>query len=103
MLGTPTIATNWSSNTEFMNTDVSCLVNYKMKIIEKDIGPFKKGNRWADPDIEDAAEYMRKLYDDPLYYKEIVDKAKSYINAKLSMDKATQLINHRIKEIYGGL
>ncbi|MGB8452458.1 MAG: glycosyltransferase family 4 protein [Anaerocolumna sp.] len=102
MLGTPTIATNWSSNTEFMNTEVSCLVKYDMKIIEKDLGPFKKGNRWADPDVGDAAGYMRELYDNPLYYKKIADKAKSYIDDKLSMDKATQLINHRIKEIYGG-
>ena len=41
LLGTPTIATNWSSNTEFMNKDVACMVDYKLITIERDIPPFK--------------------------------------------------------------
>lgn len=99
LLGTPTIATNWSSNTEFMNQDISCLVNYSLKEIDKDLGPFKKGNRWADPDIKEAAIFMKKLYNDRLYYNDIAFKAQSYIKEKLSIKKAVELIEQRIKEI----
>ena len=57
MLGTPTIATNWSSNTEFMTRDTACLVACQLVELKNDLGLFKKGNRWADPDIGQAASY----------------------------------------------
>jgi glycosyltransferase involved in cell wall biosynthesis len=99
LLGTPTIATNWSSNTEFMNEDVACLVNYSLTTIEKDAGVFKKGNRWADPDITQASEYMKKLFNEKDYYDKLAVKAKAHIEEKLSMEKATGLINKRIEDI----
>lgn len=99
LLGTPTIATNWSSNIEFMNSEVSCLVKYTMKVIEKDLGPFKKGNQWADPDVDDAADFMIKLYDDSIYYEEISTKARLYLEEKLSMDITKLKINKRLLKI----
>lgn len=100
LLGTPTIATNWSSNTEFMNSEVSCLVNYKLIELLKDYGPFEKGNRWADADVVEAADYMKKLYEDKEFYLSISDRAKTFVENKLSMEKATSIINQRIGEIY---
>lgn len=99
LLGTPAIATNWSSNTEFMNEEVACMVNYKMITIEKDMPPFKAGNRWADPDIHQAAGYMIKLFEDKEFYREMADKAKAYVNEVLSMERAAGLIGKRIEEI----
>jgi glycosyltransferase involved in cell wall biosynthesis len=99
LLGTPTIATNWSANTEFMNKEVACLVDYELINIEKDVGPFKKGNKWADANVDEATEYMKKLYSDKIYYEELARKAKTYIENKLSMEKAVELINDRISEI----
>ncbi len=101
LLGTPAIATNWSSNTEFMNEEVACMVDYKMMTIEKDMPPFKAGNRWADPDIHQAAGYMRKLYEDKEFYREMADKAKAYVNEVLSMERAAGEIRKRIEKIYG--
>lgn len=63
LIGTPVIATNWSANTEFMNSDVACMVDYKLVTLTEDIGPFKKGQRWADADIQQAAAYMQELYE----------------------------------------
>lgn len=99
LLGTPTIATNWSSNIEFMNSDVACMVDANMISIEKDIGPFKKGNKWADPDLNQAAFYMKKLYEDRDFYQDIARRAKSYVKEKLSMEHSTQLIKKNIEEI----
>lgn len=101
ILGVPTIATNWSSNIEFMNPEVSCLVDYKLIELDKDMGPFKKGNRWADPNVTNASEYMIKLYKDKAFYQEIAKKAKDYIEDKLSMDRAAELMKQRVEEIYG--
>ena len=101
LLGTPVIATNWSSNTEFMTTDVSCLVDYKLIELQEDLWMFKKGNRWADADISQAAEYMRKLYEDREYGMQMAQRAKKHITECLSMQHAVSLINARVERIYG--
>ena len=101
LLGTPTIATNWSSNTEFMTKETSCLVDYQMVELTHDIGLFKKGNRWAEPDVEKAALYMRKLYEEPEYCLAMAEQAKSHIKKRLSMEQAVTIINNRISRIYG--
>jgi Glycosyltransferase len=99
LLGVPTIATNWSSNTEFMNHEVSCMVDYKLIELEQDMGPFKKGNRWADPDIIEASKYMKILYMDQEFYHRLACSAKKHIQSKLSMESAVKLIKERFSEI----
>lgn len=98
-LGTPTIATNWSANTEFMNEDVACMVDYSLITIEKDLPPFKAGNRWADPDIEDAARWMRRLHEDEEYYKKISEAARKHVVETLGIKKNGKLIEKRIEQI----
>jgi len=100
IVGTPVIATNWSSNTEFMNSEVACMVDCSFATLEKDSPPYKKGARWAEPDIHMAAVYMRKLYKDKVYYEQIRRKAQEYIAEKLSMENAVSRIKTRIGEIY---
>lgn len=100
LLGTPTVATNWSSNTEFMNENVACMVDYELITIEKDMPPFKAGNRWADANLDQAAGYMKKLYEDKEYYEMIWKNAKEYAEEKLGMDQAAGRMRERLKEIW---
>ena len=100
-LGTPVIATNWSANTEFMDENVACIVDYKYITIQKDTGPFKAGNRWADPDIDQASVYMKKLYANENFRRRVADNAKSHIRDRLAPERAAALIRDRIAEIYG--
>lgn len=100
LLGVPTIATNWSSNTEFMNDETACLVDYQLVKLEQDYVMYKKGNRWAEPDIHQAAKYMRKLYEDKIYYSKISTNAQNYIKNNLNLEKASEAIRNRISDIY---
>lgn len=100
LLGTPAVATNWSSNTEFMNENVACMVDYELITIEKDMPPFKAGNRWADANLDQAAGYMKKLYEDKEYYEMIRKNAKEYAEEKLGMDQAAGRMRERLKEIW---
>lgn len=102
LLGTPVIATNWSANSEFMTEDTSCLVKADMITLKEDVGAFKKGNRWADADIRQAAGYMRMLFEHPEYGKAMAERAKRHIESCLSMEQAVRLINGRIEAIYSG-
>ena len=97
--GTPCIATDWSSNTEFMNSDVACMVDYTFTTLEKSSPPYEKGARWADANIDTAAAYMKKLKENPEYYRRLAENGKAYIEEKLGMEQAVRAIKQRIGEI----
>lgn len=98
-LGTPVVATNWSGNTEFMNSDVACMVKASLVTLQKDELPFLKGSRWAEPDIEEAAYYLRKLYDEPRWRAEMTGRAKEYIRKRLSVPAVAEQMKEYLSEI----
>ena len=79
-LGVPTIATNYSANTEFQNNDTALLVPYKLIKLNKEVFPYDKNTIWANPDIEEASKYMKLLYEDKDKYNSIKENALNYIN-----------------------
>ena len=98
----PVIATNWSANTEFMSPDAACMVSCKMVRLEKDILPYKKGNYWADPDIKEAAGYMKRLSSDPKYHAKIAEEGCRYVRDRLEMDNVKKLMAERLQDIKNG-
>lgn len=98
-LGTPCIATNWSANTEFMDEQSACMVDYEMVRLDKDIFPFKKGYRWAKADIVQASQYMQRLFLDKSYYEEKKINAKRHIEDRLGMERSSGLVRRRINQI----
>lgn len=60
-LGKPVIATHWSGNVDFMDETNSLPVAYQLVRLKEDVGPYQKGQVWAEPDVGDAAEKMRGL------------------------------------------
>lgn len=98
-LGTPVIATDWSANTEFMNSNVACMVNAELVRLEKDEPPYRRGSRWAEPDEDQAAEYMRRLYEDEEYRTGLAKRAGVYIREKLGVERIAGLLAARLAEI----
>ncbi len=99
MVGTPSIATNWSANTEFMNPEVGCMVDYRLITLDRDIEPYHKGSRWADADVDQAAGYMRRLYAEPEYYRQLSEKGHAYIQEKLGLETAVSRLEAQVKRI----
>lgn len=96
-LGTPVIATNWSATTEFMSKESACLVDYELIALAKNIGPYKRGSYWADADISQAADYMRRLYSDREFYQKVREKAECYIKSTLNGGKCGAIIKQRMQ------
>lgn len=63
LLAKPVIATGYSGNLAFMNRDNSMLVDYEMAEITEDRPIYTRGNRWAEPSVEHAAQCMREVFD----------------------------------------
>jgi len=93
-LGKPVIATGFSGNTDFMNMSNSYLVKYRLIAIDKDVGPYKSGCLWADPDIEHAVETMRYVFNNKSESKKIGKIASVDIQKNLNYN----VIGNKIKE-----
>ncbi|MFA5058939.1 MAG: glycosyltransferase family 4 protein, partial [Opitutaceae bacterium] len=66
-LGKPVIATDWSGTAEFVNAANGFPVNYRLVTLDRDQGPYARGQVWAEADVEQAAHWMRRVVeDDPL-------------------------------------
>lgn len=99
-LGKPVIATGFSGNTDFMNINNSFLVKYKLIPLDKDIGPYKRGCLWADPDIGHAAELMRSVYENRELAKEVGRGASLDIKKNFSPQTIGKEIKNRLEHIY---
>jgi glycosyltransferase involved in cell wall biosynthesis len=62
MLRKPVIATGWSGNADFMTESNSFVVPYKLVANERDAGPYKAGEVWAQADNEVAARMLREVF-----------------------------------------
>jgi len=61
-LGKPVIATGYSGNMEFMTPANSYLCPFEYCSIGPGASPYPPNSRWAEPDIDKAAELMRHVY-----------------------------------------
>lgn len=101
-LGTPVIATDWSANTEFMDTSCACMVRADLVPIRRTQGAFKKGMLWAQPDTDEAAEFMRHLYADRKFYAKMKATACQAVNERLGEKVPAKRAARRLQEIAAG-
>ncbi|HDT6579648.1 TPA: glycosyltransferase family 4 protein [Bacillus cereus] len=98
-LGKPVIGTNWSGNTDFMNADNSCPVNYNLVPIKQNYGPYKQNQIWAEPDIEHAAYFMRQLTSNQTQCNLIAKKGQETIITYFSPNVTGNMIEKRLIEL----
>lgn len=64
MLGKPVIVTGYSGNMDFTVSGTAALVDHRLRPVAADEYPFGTGLLWAEPDVEHAAWWMRRLVED---------------------------------------
>lgn len=98
-LGKPAILTNWSGNTDYMTPHNSAGINYRLIPVGKQYGPYHPSQLWADPDLEQAADWMRRLSRDAELASSIGRLARETISTAFSPESVGRLIRHRLKYI----
>lgn len=82
-LGIPAVVTDYSSTREFCNAANAIPVPYTLVDVKKeqiDVEAYKPVKKWAEPDVQAAANALRKLYENPQFRRELGEKAKTFIN-----------------------
>jgi glycosyltransferase involved in cell wall biosynthesis len=97
--GKPVIATGWSGNTDFMNEDNSLPVRYELVELERDIPPYEQGSIWAEPDVDHAAELMKRIVSDADLRMYIGLKAATEIRTNFSPEASGRLMLDRLAKI----
>ena len=72
--GVPVVATGWSGNLTFMSEADSHLVPYTLVPVN-DTSAIYKGGVWAEPDLDEAANMLRRLAEQADYYARFADAA----------------------------
>lgn len=98
-LGKPVIVTNYSGNTDFTLPDNSCLVDYKLIPVEEGQYPFYQSQVWADPDVEHASWYMRKVFEDAGFRSGIGKRGKEFIHKNFSQSTIGSIYAERLRAL----
>jgi glycosyltransferase involved in cell wall biosynthesis len=99
LLGKPVVVTGWSGNMEFTNEENACVVGYELVKIGATRFMYDKWQYWAEPDIKEAALYMKRLREDKTYYKKVADAGKKTIETRQSVERSAREIQKRIEHI----
>lgn len=97
--GKPVIATAYSGNLDFMNTENSCLVDYQLIPLKPGEYPHWEGQVWADADVAQAAAYMRRLFAEPAYAQGIGEQARQTIRTHHSATAVGKQQRQRLEQL----
>jgi glycosyltransferase involved in cell wall biosynthesis len=97
--GRPVIATGYSGNLDFMDPDVSYLVEYDLTPIGSGSDPYPANGVWAEPDLDHAGRLMRKAVEHPEKARAIGERAAKAIRRTHSHAAAGATMRQRLEEI----
>jgi glycosyltransferase involved in cell wall biosynthesis len=84
LLNKPVVVTGWSGNMDFTTQQNACLVDYELVTLSMDYGPYRQGNRWAEPDLDHAAALMVRLVEDTAFRNELAANGRTTIARQFS-------------------
>jgi glycosyltransferase involved in cell wall biosynthesis len=99
-LGKPVIATGYSGNMDFMNQDNSILVPFELVAVGDDAFPYPEDSRWAQPDIQFAANAIRELNLDSDRRKQIGERARAEVLAEFTVERAAEFTRIRVEYLH---
>jgi len=98
--GKPVIVTNYSGPVDYITKETTYPVKYTLKTIESDLGPYTKGNHWADADVDQAAQYMVEVYNDRKKAQMKAQNAQKHIREMYSPVATGKKVKERLEGIW---
>ena len=109
-LGKPVVATGYSGNVDFMPPGAAATVGYRLRpITEQDhrLSPmfadhYRPGQLWAEPDIDQAARWLRRLAASEPLRRNLGARGAEVIQSMCSPKAVGQTMVRRLRRIVGG-
>ncbi len=99
-LGKPVIATGYSGNLHFMTSENSYLVDYDRIAVPAGCDPYPEGATWADPNLEQAAGFMRQVFEQPADAARRARRGQADILERHNVETSARAIAQRVEQIH---
>jgi glycosyltransferase involved in cell wall biosynthesis len=107
LLGKPVVATGYGGNTDFMPPGAAGLVGYDIRPIttadhhfdQRFADWYRPGQLWAEPDVAQAARWLRRLADSPRLRAEMGRSGQAAVRAWSGADAVGARMARRLAEI----
>ena len=100
LLGKPVIATGYSGNLDFMTPETSYLVPWKRVKVGKGAEAYSSKATWAEPDLDAAAEMMRKVFEHPEQARLKAIAGKADLEARFTPELTGARMKERLEKVW---
>jgi glycosyltransferase involved in cell wall biosynthesis/2-polyprenyl-3-methyl-5-hydroxy-6-metoxy-1,4-benzoquinol methylase len=101
ILGKPVIATGYSGNLDFMGPHDAYLVDYELTEVGPGVEIYPSEGVWADPDLDQAAAYMRRVVERPEEAAAVAERGRARVAAQLSPAACGAIARRRLEGLLG--
>jgi glycosyltransferase involved in cell wall biosynthesis len=102
-LGVPVIATGYSGNMDFMRPGNSLLVPGTRVLVGDGAEGYSPTATWMEPDISQAAKYMRYVYENEQEAREMGKCGQRDIVSSLTTERCGAIMKNRLEDIWSSL
>jgi glycosyltransferase involved in cell wall biosynthesis len=101
MYGNPVIMTGFGGQTAYLPDDKAHLIDYDLVSVADKQAPKSYNNqqKWAEPDVEQAAEKMREIYGNQQQAKKMGTELKEYVHTHFSREVTTDTFRKILEKI----
>jgi glycosyltransferase involved in cell wall biosynthesis len=99
VLGVPAIATGYSGNLDFMDSNCTELVGFELVPVGEKDYPFATGQCWAAPSVSDAVAAMERIYLNPGMARARAAKAAAKMRTQFSLRASGLRFSQRLREV----
>jgi glycosyltransferase involved in cell wall biosynthesis/2-polyprenyl-3-methyl-5-hydroxy-6-metoxy-1,4-benzoquinol methylase len=99
--GKPAVATRYSGNLTFMDDENSYLVDAGLATVPAGIPNYPAGSVWADPNLDQAAELMRRVVENRDEAGERGERGRATIAERHSLDRTADFAGERLRDVAG--
>lgn len=100
LLAKPVIASDYSGNLEFMDAQCSALVRCDRVTLGEHDYPYGEGQAWADPDLQDAADWMRRAVEDPAWCRRMGAAARRAVQQRCAPQRSALALREAVKAMW---
>jgi glycosyltransferase involved in cell wall biosynthesis len=97
------IATNYSGNRDFLDATCGAPVRFSLRPVANESYPHSSGQWWAEPDVEHAAELLRRAVEDGDWRRALGRVAQARIANDFSYESVGTRMRLRLEQIDAGV
>ncbi len=99
LCGKPTVATDYSGNRDFLSAETGFPVPYHLVDIKGDHGPYRAGQKWAQPDLNYAADVLRYIERNRVAAAAVGSRARAHVSHALHPVTIGKVVCRYLREL----